>query len=221
MGESGNDFRRIRHLQDGIIPAMITVPTHPLRARLGRHAAVRYLAHSVGVDLYSHTEDRRVLEKVILPELSLNNELARILFVGCDWYTRRYQQLFARQEFWTLDVDPEKARYGAGHHVTGCVTDVDRHFARGQFDAIVCNGVFGWGLNARNDVEKAFWGFHRVMRPDGIFVLGWNDTPERSPIRLDDCLSLRAFRRYDFPALGRSRFLTSTAYRHTYDFYLR
>ena len=221
MGETGNDFRRIRHLRAGIIPAMITVPTHSLRARLGRHAAVRYLAKSVGVDLYSHTEDRRVLEQVILPHFSIDNGFSRILFVGCDWYTRRYEQLFARQEFCTLDVDPEKARYGARRHVTGCVTRVDCLFGRGHFDAIVCNGVFGWGLNERNDVEKAFWGFRRVMRPHGVFVLGWNDTPERSPIRLDDCLSLRAFRRYEFPGLGGSRFLTSTPHRHTYDFYLR
>lgn len=200
---------------------MIRRTAQHLRSSICHSAAARCVAKSLGIDLYSHTEDRRVLEQVILPELSAREDFSRILFIGCDWYTRTYARLFPRHAFWTLDVDPDKARYGASRHVTSCVTHVDRHFGRGEIDVIVCNGVFGWGLNERNDVEKAFWAFHRVMRPGGVFVLGWNDTPRRAPVCLDDCLSLRAFMRYEFPPLGRSRFLTATPYRHTYDFYLR
>jgi SAM-dependent methyltransferase len=200
---------------------MVTRTAHGLQWKLSQNAVWRSVAMSIGIDLYTHTEDRRMLEKVILPQFADPEEFRRIVFIGCDWYTRGYRRFFPQQEFWTVDVDPKKARYGAMHHVTDCVTNVDRHFGRGEIDLIVCNGVYGWGLNERNDVEKAFWAFRRVLRPGGVFVLGWNDTPERAPVPLDECASLRSFNRYDFPGLGRSRFLTSTPYRHTYDFYLR
>jgi hypothetical protein len=101
------------------------------------------------------------------------------------------------------------------------VSNVDRHFGRGEFDLVVCNGVFGWGLDDRDTVEKAFWAFRRVMRPRALLVLGWNDLPALTPFPLHECESLRHYRRYDFPPLKTSRFRTDTPNRHTYDFYIR
>ncbi|HVK06914.1 MAG TPA: hypothetical protein VM490_25835, partial [Armatimonadaceae bacterium] len=51
------------------------------------------------------TEDRRLLEQVILPDLARRAELRRVLFVGCAWYTESYERFFPGREYWTLDLD--------------------------------------------------------------------------------------------------------------------
>ena len=101
------------------------------------------------------------------------------------------------------------------------VTDVADHFDAGSLDVILCNGVFGWGLDAREDVERAFAGCHRCLRPGGLFVLGWNDTPETRPFPLDECEALKRFEPYVFPPLGASHVPTETELRHTYDFFVK
>ena len=40
------------------------------------------------------TEDRRILEQTILPFFAARSEFRRVLFVGCDWYTNSYRELF-------------------------------------------------------------------------------------------------------------------------------
>jgi hypothetical protein len=52
-------------------------------------------------------------------------------------------------------------------------------------------------------------------------MLGWNDLPERTPVPLDEIASLRRFKPATFVPLGTWRYLTSTPYRHTFDFYRR
>jgi hypothetical protein len=182
---------------------------------------LRQIAISMGIDFYMGTEDRRLLEKIILPQFSGRPDVKKVLFIGCDWYTRGYRRFFAQQELWTLDIDPAQGKYGSKRHITDSVVNVERHFRKGELDLIVCNGVFGWGLNTMADVDKTFAAFNALLRPEGVFILGWNDIPESTPISLDDSDSLRLFTRYDFPPLGSWRFRTPTEYRHTYDFYVK
>src|SRR5882724_8239237 len=55
-----------------------------------------------GLNLHLNTDDRRVLEKVILPYFASQSEFLRILFVGCDWYTKPYGKYFKEKEYWTI-----------------------------------------------------------------------------------------------------------------------
>ena len=173
------------------------------------------------VSSFLKNEDRRVLEQVIF-QYFLRREVCRdVLFVGCDWYTEGYNKWFEeKKNYWTIDVDPSSRKYGAKQHIVDRLQDLGRHFQVGTFDVIVCNGVFGWGLDARPDVEQAFLACYRCLRDDGVLVIGWDDVEERCPFPLEQCRSLRVFAPFTFPPLGTSEYQTATPYRHTYTFYV-
>jgi len=116
-----------------------------------------------------------------------------------------------------MDINPSCAAFGAKHHVTAGVQNVARHFASASLDLVVCNGVFGWGLDNRDDVEKAFSGIARCLAPGGVFVLGWDDTPNRKPFPPEEAATLY-FKRHIYEPLGNWRI--RTANRHTFDFYV-
>ena len=112
-------------------------------------------------------------------------------------------------EFHSLDMDPEQAIYGPpGRHVIGSVTDMSGYYDEASFDVVISNGVIGWGLNERIGFERMMEQCHRVLKPGGLLILGYNDTPGGSLIRwrliMRGCLSLscrrfgdRAFRASD------------------------
>jgi hypothetical protein len=176
---------------------------------------------STGIDLYLIQDDRRVLQTIIFPNFAHRTEFSKVLFVGTAWYTRGYRHFFEDGEYWTLEIDPALSKYGSKHHIVDSFANVSDHFQPGEFDLIVCNGVFGSGLNAKPEVESAFKGSHYCLREGGIFVLGWNDIPEKRPFTLAESESLRLFAPYVFPPLNSSSFLTANPNRHTFNFYIK
>ncbi len=181
--------------------------------------AVSKLLVSCGAQLRLHTLDRDVLEKTILPYFAQDPQFQRILFIGCDWYTRAYSRLFAGKEYWTLEMKPSRRKFGAVLHITDRCQNTARYFDPSSLDVIVMNGVFGYGLNEREDVEQTLAGFHCCLRDQGIFVLGWNDVSSCRPMPLEDIEGLRRFEPYAFPPLGSAHYLTPTHNRHTFSFY--
>jgi SAM-dependent methyltransferase len=167
------------------------------------------------------TGDRRLLRRTILPWFAARTEFARVLFVGCAWYTRGYEAFFRGKQYWTMDSDPCKRRWGARRHVCASLTRIREHFRPGALDLIVCNGVFGWGLDAKPDVEEAFSGCRDCLRDGGVLVLGWNDIPARRPFPLEQCAGLRLLRPYVFEPVRSARLETGTRNRHVYDFYVK
>ena len=182
---------------------------------------VRQLAALLGVNLYQHLDDRRVLEETILPYFAARDEYSRILFVGCAWFTQRYEQIFKGSEYWTLDADRARNKFGGERHIHGSLQDISAHFADESLDVIVCNGVLGWGLNEKQQVELAFSACVDALRPGGVFVLGWNDVALRRPCRPEDCHSLRSMRPFELPPLRATRRRCRGTSRHTYDFYVK
>jgi SAM-dependent methyltransferase len=175
------------------------------------------LRSRLGLDSPLKTDDRRLLEGVIIPFFRDAHEFQRILFVGCDFYTTHYERLFGGKEYWTLDKDPGRAKYGAPRHVVAPLSEVDRHFT--SLDVILVNGVLGWGLDDAREAEESFAASVRALRPGGILLLGWNDTPERLPLRLEASPSLLGLEPYVLPPLGVSRRATATPNRHTFSFF--
>jgi len=183
---------------------------------------LRICAHRIligcGIDIRKKRRDRVVLETVIFPELLLKPEYRRILFVGCAWYTLHYPRLFARKEFSTLEIDPRNACFGAArHHIDSC-EHVDRYYEPGTLDCIVCNGVFGFGLNDPDAIERTFLGMHRVLRPAGLLVFGWNDMPATRPMPIDGIHSLQHFEPVEFPPLGCSVYHSDSGNGHRFHF---
>jgi SAM-dependent methyltransferase len=174
------------------------------------------------VSAFHLTEDRKLLELVILTYLRDAPDVKRILFVGCEWYTKPYERLFRSKEYWTLEIDPRKRRYGASRHVVDALKNLELHVRACHFDAIVCNGVFmKTAIETREEAELSFDTCRRCLRSGGWFVLGWNDTDDLRPYSPSESPGLAKFERAEFPPLGVSEYLSDTSYRHTYTFYKR
>ena len=185
-----------------------------------RYAAI-LLRNAIGLPNRLHSPDRDVLERVILPAYARLPGMRRVLFVGSDWYTRHYEKLFPGQEYWTLAPDPWKQKFGARRHIVAGLESLDAHFDESHFDLIICNGVFGWGLDQRDDCERAFLACFRRLKVGGHFMLGWNDVPEHTPLPLASLGSLARFNPQPLPALGTAHFLADVQTRHVFDFYMK
>ena len=182
--------------------------------------AVRTVRYLLGLPVPMDTEDRRVLEEIIFPYFAALADVHRVLFVGCDWYTRHYEPVFfAARTFWTIDPAPRVRRFAGRQHIADGLERLPRHFDADYFDLILCNGVYGFGLDSLAQCEEAFAACHSRLRSGGYLLLGWDDIPARTPIPLADVSSLRLFRQFTFPPFAAWRYRTDTSYRHTYDFY--
>jgi SAM-dependent methyltransferase len=186
-----------------------------------REVYARELRVRLGIPVRLPHEDRPVLEQVILPYFAERREFATVLFVGCAWYTSHYARLFRHARYITIDGDPATRAYGAKEHLVARLEEISGFFAPGELDLIVCNGVFGWGLNAAPDVERAFEATHVCLRPGGVLLVGWNDTNEWSPFSLGECQALKRFSRWDFEPFGASRSPAYGEHRHIYEFFER
>jgi SAM-dependent methyltransferase len=192
-----------------------------LRAFFTEHGfAERVLRKRLGLATPLNTTDRIVMERDVFPEYVRDPAIQRMLFVGCGRYTAHYQQqFFPTKDFWTIEPDPQAAGFGAQQHVIAPLEDLDRHFPPGHFDLIICNGVYGWGLDRHEQLEAGFAQCHARLRDDGHLFFGWDDIPQRAPVDLDTVRSRALFRKFTLPTLNTWRYLTDTPYRHTFDFY--
>ena len=168
------------------------------------------------------TTDRIVLEHQIFKHYAAHAELQNILFVGCDADTAGYHETyFHDRRFVTVEPNELNRDFGAKEHIVGTLEELGKHIPAGSLDLIICNGVFGWGLDDKDNCEKAFAAAYEALKPGGQMLLGWNDVPRRCPFPLESIASLSKFRKHEFPLFGSWRYLTDTVYRHTFDFYLK
>jgi SAM-dependent methyltransferase len=185
---------------------------------------LKVVAYTVmGREMPIVNHDRYILEQKIIPFYLESPEFIKVLFVGCGSYTKHYEKWFKTKEYWTIDINPMKKIYGAKNHIIGSMSDLSLHFKDNSLDLIICNGVFGWGLNDREDVEKAFSGCYDSLRKGGVLILGWDDTPEKNPFPLETCKSLSQFQSYCFPPLSTSQYrnLTDESDKHVFNFYVK
>lgn len=190
--------------------------------RWGWRVGGQWLRRRLGLPVRMQTADREMLEHCILPYYAARPDMRSVLFVGVGWYTAHYEALLAGLRYTTLDIDPRAARHGSRQrHVVGSVVDAAGLFEPGEFDLIVFNGVFGWGLNARTDVDAALHGFRQVLRPGGELLVGWNDVPRYRPFSFSTCEALKDFEPVVLPPLGAAVVQLDTDNRHRYEFYRR
>jgi SAM-dependent methyltransferase len=97
-----------------------------------------------------------------------------------------YFALLERQgaECWSIDIEPSAQRWGRrGRHITGDMLELGRLFPPHSFDAVLCNGVLGWGVDAPADQRKAFEAMAMVTKPDGWLLIGWNIDRMSDPLK--------------------------------------
>ena len=163
--------------------------------------------------------DRAILEEVILPYFGQGVDFQRILFVGCSAYTQWYDTFFPDKEYWTIDSQARKRKYGARQHIVGSITELGRHFPPVFFQAIIMNGVIGFGLDTVEEIERALEACFETLDHGGILVVGWNDHAQRTPIKLDALHALQHFAPYRFEPLQTNQLRTAGWQRHTFSFY--
>src|SRR5919106_1204565 len=113
------------------------------------------------------SNDRSVLEEVILPYFAKDMSCQKILFVGCAAYTQWYEELFQRKEYWTIDPKKVKRKYGSERHIIDTIAHVGRYVTKNYFNVIVINGVIGFGLNRVGDIEQAIDACYEVLARQG------------------------------------------------------
>ena len=218
-----------RRERESLAPSSPDIANTRLKAMRGRRGIIGDRLHGIGVRLgvayggsfYYPSEDRRILECVIIPFYQLSPTHQAIVFVGTDWYTHGYTRMFSRKNYTTIDPNPEQARYGAEQHIIDDVGNIERYMQPGELDVVFLNGVIGWGLNAQDEAETAFAACHRCLRKGGHLVVGWNDLPEHLPFPIEAVDSLGKFRPVVFPPLGTSEHLVENEWRHTFSFFCK
>jgi SAM-dependent methyltransferase len=112
----------------------------------------------------------------------------RILWIGCRRYTMSYGALLSAHggECWTTDIEPTHAKWGdPERHITGDLLAVDALFAGQFFDTVLCNGVFGFGVDSREAQLTALNAMHAILKPGGRLLLGWNTERVVDPTTTD------------------------------------
>lgn len=167
------------------------------------------------------TPDRRLLEERILPALAARADVRRVLFVGCAPYTRHYEATFRHAEYWTIEPSPRRRRWGARRHIVDRLEHLGRHVAPASFDAIVCNGVLGWGLDRADAAEAAFAACRAALRPGGLLVLGWNDVRPRNRVVPAALRALAELEPVALAGVGGPQVRVDGPHRHVFEFYRR
>jgi SAM-dependent methyltransferase len=101
----------------------------------------------------------------------------RILWIGCRRYTKAYGALLSQDggECWTTDIETAHARWGqARRHFTCDVVEIDKLIPSEAFDSVLCNGVFGFGVDTRQAQLAALKAMRMILKPGGRLLLGWN-----------------------------------------------
>jgi SAM-dependent methyltransferase len=166
-------------------------------------------------------KDRRILDEQILPRLAANDRFARVLFVGCDWYTEHVEDLFLAKgrSFTTIEIDPKRARHGAKRHIVAGLAELMRHVEPESVDLIVCNGVIGWGLDDPVEIENSISACVIALSPLGVLLLGWDAVPEKLPVPIDRIQALRSLEPKAPDGFASAVIETGTYARHTFGFF--
>jgi len=181
-------------------------------------------AEKFGFDYALKSADRSFLECEIFDSLLARQGCRRILFAGVEIYTCHYGRFFPGRTFHTIDWDADKAHYGNKRfHRTGSVCDLDKLYPAAAFDAVLFNGLVGYGLDLPTDVDLAIAKAYCVLSEGGILIVGWNNTAKHLSFTLDELPSYRLFQPFTPAIAGVSgnRITIRSDNNHTFDFLIK
>jgi len=159
-----------------------------------------HLALSLGLEFPLKSENRLFLENQIFDLLNTRFKQQslppRCLFLGTDKRSWHYPKCLDA-ELSTMDIEPKKAIYGnRGHHTIGSAGELLQHYAPSSFDAIIANGLIGFGMNQLQDCEALLAGAHAILKDSGLLVLGYNDGAEFVNFKVRDSKNYKLFEEF-------------------------
>lgn len=194
--ESDRRFSAVQLIKIGVDRCRRAVPK-PIRQQLSEYYNSLRTARS---------PDRAILTEKIFPALGQTSALgpqSAILWIGCRRYTQNYYPLLERWGAccWTVDIDPEASRWGrCGRHRVGDILNLATLFPDLRFDAILCNGVFGFGVDSLSAQQSASEAMAAVIKPTGWLLLGWNTDRIIDPVQTN--VTAPWFERAALPGFG-------------------
>jgi len=185
---------------------------------------IREWAQQIAADRRaSHSRDQAVLLEEVFPALGRTTALSansKVLWIGCRRYTKKYYALLEQQgaECWSVDSESGMKWWGrSGRHMTGDMLELRRLFPARFFDAVLCNGILGWGGDTPADQLKAFEALATVMKPGGWLLIGWDTDRISDPLK--SRLADRWFEHVPLPGFS-ARYVVDGC-THVYDTYRR
>lgn len=192
----------------------------PLRKEREITKELNLVSRTYSLEELKLKDDRFILERIIFPYFLKNYDIKKVLDVGREGDQEKHNWIFRKTELWTVDVDPEREEWGSKNHIVASVADIEDHFESETFDLIILNGVFGWGLNNPEEIEKAFSAMYNCLKKGGHLIFGWNNNKDTVPMPVEEIQSLKKFKPYPFPPLQSEEYECSTG-RHTFNFYTK
>jgi len=150
--------------------------------------------------VYKTSAVRKYFEYRILPHFRADKRFQRILIVGIAEFTQHYSTFFKRKEFVrTIDTDPEVTSFSSEEiHIVDSIENIDQYVDDNCFDLILMNGVYGWGLSSEKALQKSLEHVHKVMKPDGVLLFGWNEMEQYDPLNIRSKNYFHVFTPYMF-----------------------
>lgn len=127
--------------------------------------------------------DRQVMAADFIPALAAMK--GSLLWIGTRVYTADDYARLERcgAEVWTTDIDIKAARWGhPTRHRIGDACALEDVFPGARFDAVICNGVFGFGVDTPQMQTRSLASIARVLKPQGLLLLGWNTDRISDPV---------------------------------------
>jgi hypothetical protein len=131
---------------------------------------------------YDDREHRRWIRDEMLPCLAARGP-GSVVFVGTAPYTWHYEKIFKSTgtDYITVDPTPGARVWGSNHHFVATVQDLYRVLPHHSIDIVVMIGVYGFGLTTDAHLHDALTSIHKMLKPDGILVLSWNNDVSADP----------------------------------------
>jgi SAM-dependent methyltransferase len=164
---------------------MLMLVPGSFRRRLVRYVP-RPLLYGLSWVLMLGMPDRVVLDKKIIPAL-IDSGVETVLSIGVAYYNAHHPAVFAARgaDLWTIDIDRQKAIWGSpSRHITGDAVDLALHLAPETLDAVILNGVLGYGIDDARAVDRALRSIAATLKPGGRLVIGWNHDKTNDPTSL-------------------------------------
>jgi hypothetical protein len=162
---------------------------------------------------------RLFLEYFLLPKLRRGLKPGpRILIVGVAEFTCHYFDLFKMHDVTSIDIDRRVAQFGSPTgHISDSVARLSCYCPDNHVDAVIMNGVYGWGLDTYEGMRGAIDAVYSALRPPpGLLIFGWDRWRGRDPLGLDNINLMIRFERTSRLGLRRLTFIEKWRL-HIYD----